>query len=96
LLHSFASSEGVLREFCGVCGATVFWHDAYRPDVIDVSVGLLDAAEGARAERWLEWWTDRVSFSEDVETGRSGPPAVAARDLITALEKGMQAWASEG
>lgn len=36
--------------------------------MIDVSVGLLDAEEGARAERWLEW-RDRVSFGEMAQNG---------------------------
>ncbi|KAM7188520.1 hypothetical protein V8F20_010538 [Naviculisporaceae sp. PSN 640] len=40
-LKSYESSPGVVREFCPICGATVFWHDKWRPDLIDVSVGLL-------------------------------------------------------
>ncbi|CAJ2503617.1 Uu.00g110110.m01.CDS01 [Anthostomella pinea] len=52
--QAYRSSSGVVREFCDRCGATVFWHDGDRPELIDVSVGLLDAAEGARAESWLE------------------------------------------
>lgn len=84
VLQSYESSDGVLREFCGTCGATVFWHDKWRPDVIDVSVGLLDAPEGTRAENWLDWWTERVSFEEDaVDHGRK---------LVTALGKGIAAW----
>ncbi|KAK4215888.1 hypothetical protein QBC37DRAFT_418434 [Rhypophila decipiens] len=39
-LRSYESSPGVIREFCPGCGATVFWHDKSRPDLIDVSVGL--------------------------------------------------------
>ena len=66
ILTSYESSPGDLREFCINCGATIFWHDKWSPDLINVSVGLL------RAEEWLDWWTDRVSFSEDVELGRTG------------------------
>lgn len=91
VLKSYESSPGVLREFCPRCGATVFWHDRWRPDVIDVSVGLLDAPEGARAETWLDWWAARVSFIEDVESGRGGDPARRARALLEALEKGLGA-----
>jgi hypothetical protein len=80
LLKSYESSPGVIREFCPVCGATVFWHDKWRPEVVDVSVGLLDAKEGARAEEWLEWWRGRVSFAEDAE-GRG--------DLVSTLERGL-------
>ena len=64
-LNHFESSPGVRREFCGKCGATVFWHNTERPGVVDVSVGLLKAKEGALASSWLEWWTQRVSFAED-------------------------------
>ncbi|KAK7756889.1 hypothetical protein SLS62_000905 [Diatrype stigma] len=91
LLKSYESSPGVLREFCPRCGATVFWHDRWRPDLIDVSAGLLDAPEGARAETWLDWWTGRVSFIEDVESGRCGDPARRARALVDALAKGLGA-----
>ena len=92
VLTSYASSPGVVREFCGGCGATVFWHDGIRPGVIDVSVGLLRAEEGARAERWLRWWTGRVSFEEETETGREGGAARTARGLVGALEGGLRAW----
>jgi hypothetical protein len=40
-LKQFESSPGVYRESCKTCGATVFWHSDERPDLIDVSVGLL-------------------------------------------------------
>lgn len=64
-MKRFESSLGVYREFCGTCGATVFWHCDERPGVVDVSVGLLRSVSGARAEDWLEWATGRVSFAED-------------------------------
>ena len=63
-LKQIESSNGCYREFCSRCGATVFWHCLERPDLIDVSVGLLRAREGARASTWLEWRTERVSFKE--------------------------------
>ncbi|KAK5957113.1 hypothetical protein OHC33_001482 [Knufia fluminis] len=63
-LQSFESSSGVRREFCRDCGATIFWHSEERPDVVDVSVGVLRASEGALARAWLDWWTERVSFAE--------------------------------
>ena len=64
-LKQYNSSPGVYREFCGTCGATIFWHCDERPELIDVSVGVLRAPEGARAETWLEWWTERLSFREE-------------------------------
>lgn len=62
-MRQYNSSQGVYREFCSHCGATVFWHCDERPSLIDVSVGLLQS-DKARAEDWLEWATGRVSFAE--------------------------------
>jgi hypothetical protein len=80
-LKQYTSSEGVYREFCAVCGATAFWHCETRPELIDVSVGLLRAQEGARAENWLEWWTERVSFREEA----------VDELLVTGFEEGLAA-----
>ncbi|KAM5348148.1 hypothetical protein ACJ41O_007972 [Fusarium nematophilum] len=91
VLQSYNSSPGAMRHFCGTCGATVFWREKDDAGVIDVSVGLLRAEEGARANSWLEWWTERVSFSEEVQVGRSGPLAMAAQSLIDTLESGLRA-----
>ncbi|OAX81272.1 hypothetical protein ACJ72_04390 [Emergomyces africanus] len=63
-LKQYKSSPGVYREFCGVCGATAFWHCDERPGVVDVSVGLLRAKTGVRAEDWLHWELGRISFEE--------------------------------
>ncbi|KAK1658713.1 glutathione-dependent formaldehyde-activating enzyme [Colletotrichum godetiae] len=93
IAKTYESSPGVFREFCAKCGATVFWRDSWRPDVIDVSVGLLRADEGARAETWLDWWTKRCSFEEETERGRSGEPARIARRLIDGLERGLRSGA---
>lgn len=82
-LRRFQSSEGIYREFCRSCGATVFWHCDERPDLIDVSVGLLHAENGARAESWLEWWTERVSFEENAQN----------KALISRLGRGLKEWA---
>lgn len=82
-LRQYNSSSGCYREFCGKCGATAFWHCDARPELIDVSVGLLRAPEGARAERWLKWWTERVSFKEDA----------LDKGMVESLEKGLKALA---
>ncbi|KAI0875264.1 hypothetical protein GGS24DRAFT_301069 [Hypoxylon argillaceum] len=95
ILTSYESREGVRREFCSHCGATVFWRDRWRPELIDVSVGLLDADEGARAETWLDWWTGRVSFAEDAGLGRTGETARRATHLIDSLEEGLKRWSEE-
>ena len=81
-LKRYDSSEGVYREFCRKCGATVFWHSDSRPELIDVSAGLLDAEEGARAESWLGWETERVSFQEEAQN----------KDLISRLSAGLKRW----
>ena len=87
---SYESSSGVMRNFCTMCGATVFWHDKWRPELIDVSVGLLRAAEGARAETWLHWCRDRVSFSEDADGTRFGVEAEKGKALMDSLERGLK------
>ncbi|KAK7403260.1 hypothetical protein QQX98_010994, partial [Neonectria punicea] len=92
ILTSYRSSPDVLREFCGICGATVFWHDKWRPDLIDVSVGLLKAEEGARADSWVDWCTERVSFVEETETGRLGEEARRAKALMESLDNGLRQW----
>lgn len=53
-LRTWLSSTGARKKFCGVCGSSVFLitGDASR---LEVSVGVLEAPEGVRAETWLEW-----------------------------------------
>ena len=81
-LEQYSSSAGVYRNFCGVCSATVFWHSDRRPGLIDVSTGLLEAENGARAEELLEWTTTRVSFQGDAQN----------RAFITILGEGLRKW----
>lgn len=93
-LASYPSSPHVIRHFCTTCGATIFWRrdDAGdSSDVVDVSVGLLDAGAGggARAVEWLDWWRGRVSFAEEAGTGRWGSVRQRAEGLVTSLEEGM-------
>ncbi|KAG6816013.1 hypothetical protein H0H87_009465 [Tephrocybe sp. NHM501043] len=84
-LRHYMSNDRRNREFCGTCGATVFWWGEERPDLVDVSVGLIDEKQdGARAERWFEWWKERVSFEEDA----------LSRKLIQGLEDGLKASAN--
>ncbi|KAH7150686.1 Mss4-like protein [Fusarium sp. MPI-SDFR-AT-0072] len=64
-LRSYQSSQGVVRHFCGGCGATVFWRGVSDPSVVDVSVGLFRADEGARAENWVHWFTGRTAYRRD-------------------------------
>jgi len=80
-LKQYLSSPGKYREFCGTCGATCFWWHVGRPDVIDVSTGLLDQREnGVRAEDWLKWHKKRVSFIEKAKLSRE-----VARGLVEGM-----------
>jgi hypothetical protein len=52
-MKSHESSKDIWREFCHVCGATIFWHCNERPELLDVSVGLLDLK---RVPEWKAGW----------------------------------------
>lgn len=78
-MRRYSSSPGVYREACEVCGANAFWHCDERPELIDVSVGLL-RGDGARVMSLLDWAPDRVSFAE----------MAAQKDLVKLLEDGLQ------
>jgi len=80
-LKQHLSSPGKYREFCGTCGATCFWWHVGRPDVIDVSIGLLDERDnGVRAEDWLKWHKKRISFIEKAKLSRE-----VARGLVEGM-----------
>lgn len=79
-LKEYNSSKGVMRQFCGTCGATIFWRSTERPKLVDVSVGLMQARSGSRAEEWLDWRLNRVSFTEFAQNRR----------LIGMLEDGLK------
>lgn len=90
IVQTFDSSAGVQREFCSRCGATLFWHDKWRPDLIDVSVGLIHSEKGALAEDLLDWVLQRISFAEDAPIGRSGSVAATAVEFVNHLEQSMK------
>lgn len=84
-LAYYASSTGVLRFFCNTCSATVFFAEDERPQLLDVSVGLLDAPDGARAEGFLSWSFGKVDFKEDAHGGwRAG--------IFDAVELESEKW----
>lgn len=89
-LKSYHSSANVTRSFCSTCGAIVFFSEAEREktSLLDVAVGLLGADEGARAESWLEWRTERLSFREDA-VERAG-------SLVEGIEKGLREFREKG
>ncbi|PPQ87333.1 hypothetical protein CVT25_002084 [Psilocybe cyanescens] len=64
-LKQYITSTGKYRESCRTCGATVFSWQIDNADLVSVSVALLDDKKsGVRAENWLEWQRNRVSFKE--------------------------------
>lgn len=81
-LKGYRSTSDVERYHCGGCGASVFYTADDRTDLVDVAVGMMDAPEGARAESWLEWRTQRLSFREDA--------LPRAKDLTLAVEDGLE------
>lgn len=69
-LGYYKSSPEVQRYFCKVCSASAFYaHDSH-PSYVDIAVGLLEAADGARAESFLSWnYGDDIEFAEDADGG---------------------------
>jgi hypothetical protein len=88
---NYVSSDGVLRSFCGTCGATVLYScddRKYGSDqVVDVTVGILRAPEGPLAEEWLTWRTGRVGW---MESGKRFD-----EEFARSLAEGMAAWGKE-
>ena len=83
-LKTYASSERSEWCFCGTCGAMCFLKlNGERPDVVDVATGLLWSEEGARAEDWLWFLTEKISFENMFGGGRP---------LVEALKSGLKRW----
>ena len=80
---AYQSSEGVLRSFCGRCGATVFYSCIDRPHVFDVSVGILRAPEGVMATTWAAWKMANIGR----EDGRRYDA-----EFTKALIEGVEGW----
>jgi hypothetical protein len=83
-IKEYRSSDGVLRTFCGTCGAVVAYACDDRPGMVDIAVGLLDARDGALANSWLEWRVGRCGYGEDCRW--SG--------VLASLTKGTLKWAN--
>ena len=56
LVVEYASSEHGRRDFCRVCGSTLFWRSTQSPDVIAVTLGTLEPPYDGPVER--ELYTD--------------------------------------
>lgn len=86
--RTYASSPGVLRSFCGRCGATVFYSTDERElpadrRVLDLATGILRAPEGPMAGEWLTWRT-KIAWLDSGKRFDEG--------FVTALEEGIEAW----
>ncbi|TFK32354.1 Mss4-like protein [Crucibulum laeve] len=78
--YTSTPEKEIHREFCGTCGATVFFWLPGR-DIVDVSLGTVDQGQrGARAEGWIEW-RKRVTQSQDAINPR----------MLKALMEGVEA-----
>jgi hypothetical protein len=86
-LREYCSSDEASRYFCGQCGATVYYIREERHGIVNVAVGLLDAAEGSLAQSWLEWRTDGLDFKED--------SVDRAPTLVNHVEGALQKWGQE-
>jgi len=89
ILRRYVSSKGTYKEFCGVCGAFVYWHsdaDEGKPeDLIDISVGLFEAETGALAEEWLDWHVKEMIFLQLAQN----------KPLLENLAAGVKEWGVE-
>lgn len=84
---SYSSSADVLRTFCGTCGATVFYHCADRPEIVDVATGILRAPGDVMAEDWAIWRASRLAWSEN--------GLQYDEDFTRSLMTGMKQWGIE-
>ncbi|QDS73860.1 hypothetical protein FKW77_006800 [Venturia effusa] len=69
-LGYYQSSPDVHRYFCKTCSAVIFFASDRREEVVDIAVGVLDSADGARAEGFLSWTLGGpVSWAKDFKGG---------------------------
>jgi hypothetical protein len=54
--HIYRSSQGVVRQFCGICGSQLFYETSASPASIDVTTASMDNPSlfPPTAEVWLE------------------------------------------
>jgi hypothetical protein len=65
--HSYRSSQGVVRQFCRVCGSQISYENTTNPDTIDIATMALDNPNmfPPTMEVWLE---HRVSWQPSIHT----------------------------
>ena len=62
--------------------ATIFWYCDSRSDPIDVSIGIMEAPSGARAEEFLGWRTRYMSFEDLAQN----------KPFVKELRAGLEKW----
>ncbi|KAF4344210.1 hypothetical protein FBEOM_1804 [Fusarium beomiforme] len=88
-LAIYRSSPDVQRYFCSRCSALVFYAADDRPEIIDVTVGLLHAPEGARVESLLAWHLGaKMMGEEDFERGWR-------RNFVMSVKDASEKWRIE-
>jgi hypothetical protein len=70
--HSFRSSQGVVRQFCGGCGSQLFYETISSPATIDITTASLDNPNlfPPTMEVWLE---HRLSWQSADQNRRQYP-----------------------
>lgn len=82
-LKFYRSSPKIRWSFCSTCGASIFVEDEARPQLTNISLGLLRAQSGALAKNWVDfvwkpWWASEseidMQFIEafEKESDRTG------------------------
>ncbi|KAK6511172.1 hypothetical protein TWF481_000094 [Arthrobotrys musiformis] len=86
-LKSYESTPGaVVREFCGVCGAKVFYRAPQRREpsgVLDVAIGLFVGVD-SRVEEWFKWEPE-TGFEDDA----------LDPEFVTSINNGIVRWNKE-
>jgi hypothetical protein len=88
-LAVYASSPDVQRYFCGRCSASFFYAVDDRGDMVDISLGVVDSPDGARAESVVSWsFGGEMGWRQDMlGTWREG--------MLLAVEKEVEQWRIE-
>lgn len=96
-LAVYRSSGHIKRYFCSRCSASVFYTGENRknPNIVDLTLGVLHADEGARAESSFHWRLGGpMQHRQDMADGWRGTwlEAVEAEAESWRKERGMPKW----
>ena len=74
---SYASSPGVIRTFCRVCGTSLTYRNASRPDSVDITTATFDSPErfAPTFEIWMEHKLPWVASNPDLRHYRRSSKA---------------------